>query len=385
MNAKPVRAAGAAPHALPPAHGVVRARRRALLVALGGAPALGCAGAFAAPAVDYPAVTPRPLVFPRDHGAHPPYRIEWWYLTGWLDANPHPLGVQVTFFRTRTTVDPDNPSRFAAHQLVIAHAALADPARGSLLKDERIARSGFGVVAAAEHDTDLRLDHWRLRRAADGAYHADIGARGFALRLTARPAQPLLLQGEAGFSQKGPQPQQASYYYSQPQLALAATVTRDGAATTATGRAWLDHEWSSTLLDPAAAGWDWVGMNLDDGSALTAFQIRRRDTGAALYAYASLRAAGARDARIYPPGQVRFEPLARWVSPRTGAAYPVAQRIRAGGRVFETVPLFDDQELDSRATAGAVYWEGASRLLEGGQPVGRGYLEMTGYASPIRL
>jgi predicted secreted hydrolase len=333
----------------------------------------------------YPAVTPRPLVFPRDHGAHPDYRTEWWYLTGWLDAAPQPIGFQITFFRTGTGIDPANPSRFAAQQLIIAHAAIADAGHGSLIKDERIARAGFGIAEASEADTDVRLDRWRFLRRADGVYECTVPARGFALQFTAAPTQSLLLQGESGLSRKGPQPAQASYYYSQPQLQVQARLQRDGAARTLAGRAWLDHEWSSTLLDPDAAGWDWVGMNLDDGGALTAFQIRRRAGGSKLYAYASLRQADNAKTRAYTPDEVEFEPLDRWTSPRTRGSWPVAQRIRVGGRSFETRPIFPDQELDSRATTGAVYWEGASLLLEGGRRAGRGYLEMTGYVEPIRM
>jgi predicted secreted hydrolase len=345
--------------------------------------------ALAAPvraAVDYPAVAPRPLVFPRDHGSHPEYRTEWWYLTGWLDVpGAGPLGFQVTFFRTRTEVDPANPSAFAAKQLVIAHAALADPALGSLLHDERIARAGFDVVGASEQDTDVRLGAWRFVRQPDGAYRCTLPARGFSLAFTARPTQPLLLQGEAGYSRKGPAPAQASYYYSQPQLDVRAELTRDGRTQSLAGRGWLDHEWSSTLLAADAAGWDWVGMNLDDGAALTAFQIRRRGSGGKLYAYASMREAGNVAPRVFGAGDVALEPIERWTSPRTRAVWPVAQRIRVGPRTFETKPLFTDQELDSRASTGAVYWEGASLLTEGSRRVGRGYLEMTGYVEPIRL
>jgi predicted secreted hydrolase len=335
-------------------------------------------------AVEFPAVTPRPLAFPRDHGAHPEYRTEWWYLTGWLDAAP-PLGFQVTFFRTRTEIEPANPSRFAARQLIIAHAALADPAHGSLVKDERIARAGFGIAEASQADTDVRLDRWRFLRRADGAYECSLPARAFTLEFTARPTQPLLLQGDDGYSRKGPQAAQASYYYSQPQLQVQARLQRDGATRSLAGTAWLDHEWSSTLLDADAAGWDWVGMNLDDGTALTAFQIRRRVSGETLYAYASLREASRDRPRLYGPGEVAFEPLERWTSPRTRGTWPVAQRIRVGPRTFATQPLMVDQELDSRATTGAVYWEGASRLFEGDRLVARGYLEMTGYVEPIRL
>jgi predicted secreted hydrolase len=356
-------------------------RRRALLCAAGTALLAPRAPA----AVDFPAVTPRPLVFPRDHGAHPDYRTEWWYLTGWLESSP-PIGLQVTFFRTRTTIDPANPSRFAAHQLLIAHAAIAQPARGHLLHDQRIARAGFGIVRAAEDDTDVAIEHWTLvRRAADGAYAGNVPAREFTLRFTARPTQPLLLQGDAGTSRKGPRPDEASYYYSQPQLVVDAELTLDNQPHSLRGRAWLDHEWSTTLLDPDAAGWDWIGMNLDDGGALTAFRIRRKAGGAPLYAYASLRAGGGAPVRTFAPDAVRFETLSRWESPRTRAVYAVAQRISVGERVFETRPLMSDQELDSRATTGAVYWEGASTLLERGRAIGRGYLEMTGYVTPIAM
>jgi len=363
-----------------------RAARRRLLLAAAGLPLTAAAPgeSRAASAVTYPAVRPRALVFPRDHGAHPAYRTEWWYLTGLLDTPAGMVGIQVTFFRVRTPIDPANPSGFAAHQLIIAHAAIADPARGSLLKDERVARAGFGVVAAAEDDTDVRLDGWRLRRAATGAYEALIPARGFTLRLTAQPTQPVLLQGDAGFSRKGPQPQQASHYYSQPQLQLAARLERDGTVFEARGTAWFDHEWSTEVLDDTGAGWDWIGMNLDDGSALTAFQVRRRGGGAIVHAYASLRAAGGAT-RVFGGSEVRFEPLTPWNSPRTRADWPVAQRITVGSRQFETQPLMPDQELDSRASTGAVYWEGASTLHEAGRRVGRGYLEMTGYLAPIVL
>ena len=359
----------------------VRSRRHFLLSSLALA-----APVRAAVAVDYAKVVPRRLVFPRDHGAHPDYRTEWWYLTGWLDApGGTALGFQVTFFRSRTEVDPANPSAFAAKQLIIAHAALADPGRAALLHDERIARTGLGGAAASEVDTAVHLGTWSFERLASGEYRCALPARGFTLEFTARPTQPLLLQGEAGFSRKGTASAQASYYYSQPQLQVRAQLTRDGRRETLSGSGWLDHEWSSTPLSAEAAGWDWVGMNLDDGSALTAFQIRGQGAaGSPLYAYASLRpAAGA--TRIFAPDEVGFVRQSQWASPRTRATWPVAQEIRIANRRFITRPLMNDQELDSRMTTGAVYWEGASELFEGERRVGRGYLEMTGYFAPIRL
>jgi predicted secreted hydrolase len=332
----------------------------------------------------YPAVVPRLLIFPRDHGGHPEYRIEWWYMTGWLDGAT-PLGFQITFFRTRTTIDAANPSPFAAKQLVIAHAAIADPAHGRLLHDERIARAGFGAAAAATEDTDVVLDRWRLQRLPQGSYRGVISARTFTLELDAQPTQPILLQGEAGYSRKGPLATQASYYYSQPQLAIRASITRNGKREQRTGSGWLDHEWSSALLASDAAGWDWIGMNLDDGTAMTAFSIRSQQSKSApLHAYTSMRSRGGK-LQIFAPDEVRFSTITDWVSPRTRATWPVSQQVRIGDRTFTTDPLFVDQELDSRPSTGTVYWEGASRLLENRQPIGRGYLEMTGYVTPIRL
>lgn len=345
---------------------------------------LAASAAPHARAIDFAAVTPRALQFPRDHGAHADYRIEWWYLTGWLDARDGPLGFQVTFFQTRTEVDLANPSSFAAKQLIIVHTALADPRRGALLHDQAIARVALGAAAASETDTDVRLGRWSFTRETDGAYRCRLPARGFTLDFTARPTQPLLLQGDHGLSRKVPSPEHASYYYSQPQLEVQARIARDGVEQTASGRGWLDHEWSSSVLSAQAAGWDWTGINLDDGGALTAFQIRAQGGGLPMHTYASLRGADG-TLRVYEAGQVRFEPTARWTSPRTRATWPVAQTITIGSRQFTTRPLMNDQELDSRMSSGAVYWEGASELLEDGRRVGRGYLEMTGYVAPMRL
>lgn len=359
--------------------------RRHLLLAM---------GALAAPArgtgVTYPDVVPRSLRFPEDFGAHPDFRTEWWYLTGWLGEPSRPLGFQVTFFRVRTDVDPDNPSAFAARQLVIAHAALADPARGKLLLDERIARTGFGLVGATEGDTDVRLDGWSLARdAATDSYRARITARDFTLEFTAVSQGPPWLQGYGGVSSKGPLPTQASYYYSRPQLRVKAEIQVAGVAapTRLSGVAWLDHEWSSAALAEDAVGWDWLGMNLDDGSALLAFQIRRQGSATEatpLQRYAAFRYPDG-TTRVVDPATVRFTPLQKWTSARSRAVWPIAQRVTVGDRTFETAPLMADQELDSRLTTGAVYWEGASSLLEGGRPVGRGYLEMTGYVTPLKL
>ena len=338
----------------------------------------------AEPDADYPVVRPGvALLFPRDHGAHPAYRTEWWYITGWVsDGQGNDLGLQITFFRNRPLLQEDNPSEFAPRQLLFAHAALADPRRGRLLHEQRAARGGFGLAYAREGNTDVRIDDWSLRLEG-GRYVARVAAREFDFELAFDAQQPLLLQGHGGFSRKGPRPGQASHYYSRPQLAVSGTIRAGSRALSVTGTAWLDHEWSSEIMAEEAAGWDWIGINLDDGGALMAFRMRAKG-GGVLWAAGTLREASGRT-RTFAPAEVSFVPLRRWRSPRTGVEYPVAMRVRAGEIQLQLEPMMDDQELDARATTGTIYWEGAVRVLRDGERVGRGYLELTGYWNPVRL
>lgn len=323
------------------------------------------------------------LQFPRDHGSHPEFRTEWWYITGWATgADGVERGLQITFFRTRPGIGEDNPSRFAPSQLVFAHAALADARNGQLLHDQRAARAGFGLAEATVGRTDVRIDDWSLKL-ADEVYAARIAARDFDFELRFLPTQPLLLEGERGYSRKGPDPRQASYYYSLPQLSIAGSINVKGRALEVKGRAWLDHEWSSQPLAAEAAGWDWVGLNLADGGALMAFRMRDR-SGGTFWAGGTRRSADGRE-RVFSPGELSFEPIRTWRSPRTQAQYPVAMRLRAGEATYELEPMMDDQELDSRASTGTVYWEGAVRARAGGSVSGAGYLELTGYWKPLRF
>jgi predicted secreted hydrolase len=266
--------------------------------------------------------------------------------------------------------------------LIFAHAALALPDRGRLLSDQRAARGGFGLAEASERTAEVHIDDWTLALHED-VYHARVAARDFAFSLEFRMTQPPLQQGENGVSRKGPLAEQASYYYSVPQLALTGTITVDGRERAVAGVAWLDHEWSSTYLAPEARGWDWTGINLDDGGALMAFRIRDR-AGDPFWSGGSFRDAQQRQTTFDRDG-VRFEPLRKWRSPRTNIEYPIAFRVSAGASDLVLEPLFDDQEEDARASVGAIYWEGAVRALNNGAPVGRGYLELTGYGEPLRL
>ena len=226
--------------------------------------------------------------FPADHGAHPEHRTEWWYVTGWLrTAGGEDLGFQVTFFRTRPDVDQANPSAFSPRQVLFAHAALSDPRTGRLAHDQRAARAGFGLAQARVGDADVVIDDWRFWRGADGRFHTRVAGADFALDLAFAPTQAPLLQGEGGFSRKGPAAGQASYYYSLPHLAVSGSLRRGRKAQAASGEAWMDREWSSSYLGGGAVGWDWTGLNLAGGGALMAFRVRDAQ-GAALWAGGAL-------------------------------------------------------------------------------------------------
>src|SRR5258708_7620184 len=193
------------------------------------------------------------LQFPRDHGSHPQFRSEWWYITGWLRAaGGEELGVQITFFRNRPRVAEDVSSRFAPRQLLFAHAALADPCAGKLLHDQRAAREGFGLAQAEERRTEVAIEDWSLRQTGSG-YEAEVAARDFRYTLRFEARQSLLLQGERGFSRKGPNPAQASYYYSLPHLAVAGSVVVGGRKLEGSGEARLDHRRSSEGLEEETA------------------------------------------------------------------------------------------------------------------------------------
>jgi len=352
---------------------MARAALLALLLAL----------ACAALAVDYPPVLPgRAITLPQDAGAHPDYRTEWWYVTGWLrDEAGRERGFQLTFFRVRTGLGEEAPGRFSPAQLILAHAAVSDPSVGHLLHAERSARASGRIAGAGREAMDVWIEDWRLDD-SNGQIRAQARAGRFAFELVLVPNAPPMLNGEAGFSQKGPEPKHASYYYSLPGLQVSGSLSIDGHEHGVTGSAWLDHEWSSELMPEGAVGWDWVGLNLDDGSAVMAARMRDADDRP-LWALGSLRTPG-QPLRTLGPQEVGFEAARSWTSPRTGARYPVEWEIRLGERVLRIEPLMDDQELDGSST-GTVYWEGAVRVFEHGRPVGKGYLEMTGRVERVRF
>ena len=356
-----------------------RLPRRPLLLALAGVGLLGVNGNAAA-------LPAKVLVFPRDRGAHPDFRTEWWYITGEAMSGTRRFGFQLTFFRSRVEATQGMASRFAAKQLVFAHAALTDVQGNKLWHDQRIAREGFGVAEANETDMGLKLRDWSLRvdAAHPTRYTATLPAADFALALQFDETQPVLLQGKQGLSRKGPDDKQASYYYSQPQLKTSGSLRVLGQKFDVAGKAWLDHEWSQELLHPKATGWDWIGMNLNDGSALTAFRLRDK-AGNALWDGGSFRSPQG-GLYTFTQGEVIFKPVRSWKSPLTQTSYPVEWVVRTPTDFYTVRAVIDNQELDSRSSTGAIYWEGLSEMIDSkGKKVGSGYLEMTGYAASLRM
>jgi predicted secreted hydrolase len=324
--------------------------------------------------------------FPRDFGSHPESSLEWWYLTGILseaDDDKPRFGYQLTFFRLRGPAMAEQPSRFAARQLMLGHAALSDLSVGRLMHDQRIARAGFGLAEASETDCDVHIRDWSLRREAGGGYRARLRTASFTLDLHLKTTQAVLLQGEQGWSRKGPE--QFSHYYSDVQLQTEAQLTLEGRPQPPLqGRSWLDHEWSQQFLGSQAVGWDWAGINLDDGGALTLFRLRRAD-GSVSWSGGSWRKPDG-TTHNFEPEQIRMKPLRHWRSPASEAVYPVEWSLETPLGSLRMKALIDAQEIDARLSTGFRYWEGASMLESTeGRRLGLGYLELTGYAGKLRL
>jgi predicted secreted hydrolase len=365
-------------------------KRRYFIQALAMAYALPVSQWANSASVIYPPVRPRVLVFPRDYGAHPEFRTEWWYLTGWLGSGKNAMGFQITFFRSRTQHSPENPSRFAPTQLLFAHAALAISAEGKLRHADVAGRVGSAGATFDTADTKLHLANWTIERTENDHYQFSIPADTFTINMAAATSQPPVLRGDQGFSTKGPSPELASYYYSRPQLDITAQIEIKDKSSKAkqdslmkySGVGWLDHEWSSSLLMPGAVGWDWIGINLLDGGSIMAFRIRDQK-GKTLFSEWDHRDQKGR--MLERHSNAVWEAIGQWSSPRSPANYPKGFLIRLGNQELRLQTLMQDQEVDARASTGGFYYEGAVELSRNQVVVGRGYLELTGYSQAVKL
>ena len=324
------------------------------------------------------------LQFPRANGSHPAYRIEWWYYTGNLAADDgRRFGYQVTFFRAGVDPAPENPSRWAVRDLYMAHLAVTDMSRARHLVAERLDRGGVGWAGAREGTLDVWNGDWRADIAGE-TYKLVAVDRQFGVDLSLAPGKGATLHGESGLSRKGVEPGNASYYYSMTRMPTSGQLVLDGETIAVTGASWMDHEFGTTFLEPSQVGWDWFSLQLDDNTDIMVFRIRRDGDGRGsplagtwVDADTEVTALGGDD--------VILEPGRRWMSPSSQAFYPMEWRVAvpARGAELRIEAVIDAQELDTRASTGVTYWEGAVTVSGriGERTVkGRGYLEMTGYA-----
>jgi predicted secreted hydrolase len=331
--------------------------------------------------------------FPRDHGAHPAFKVEWWYLTGHLFGPAgERFGFQATFFRRALKLRPLEVSRdgaFHSDEVFLFHAAVLDVQSGSFVHSERLARSGWDA-GASEQGLSVRVGEARLDALENGSEKFTLEAAvrtnaGFSLTLEA--LKPLVVFGKDGVSRKGDSPTAASWYLTFPRLQAQGTVRWKDRLVPVSGHVWMDHEISSSQLTGEQAGWDWAGIQFEDGREIMVYRLRRKDGETDP---ASALEWVDRDGRTahYGASDFRWESDGKWRSPRTGAVYPLPVRLSAldpeTGKTVELIlaPIVADQELDG-AVSGVPYWEGACKVMKDGREVGSAYVELTGYAGSL--
>jgi predicted secreted hydrolase len=322
-------------------------------------------------------------VFPRDHFDHPGFRTEWWYYTGNLrDARGRRHGFELVFFRLgQRRGAAANPSAWRVDDLYLAHLAWTDIDGGSFHPYQRLNRAGPGIAGVDAASGRIWNGNWESRwDVATNAQTLTAVADDLRLNLRLTPSKPLVIQGENGVSVKGGGPGEASHYVSFSRLAVEGEL--NGAAVT--GTAWMDHEWFSNQLGPDQRGWDWFSVQLDDGTELMLFELRRHDGTIDPHSSGTYVARDGR-ARHLRRGDFDLQPAAWWTSPATGARYPVRWRIAVPslGLALEAAAAVDAQELKGEGESLPSYWEGA--VVYTGTRGGVGYLEMTGYLRPMRL
>ncbi|MCG7518210.1 lipocalin-like domain-containing protein [Ruegeria sp. Ofav3-42] len=303
--------------------------------------------------------------FPQDHGPHPSYRIEWWYLTAnLLGEDGRDYGIQWTLFRS--ALKPTEKEGWQSPQLWLGHAAVTTPETHYFA--ERLSRGGIGQAGVTADPFEAWIDEWHMRGPDLEALHLLANGADFGYDLTLEAKGPLVFHGENGYSVKSADGQ-ASYYYSQPFYDVEGTLHLPGGEVAVTGKGWLDREWSSQPLAEDQSGWDWFSLSLDDGDKMMAFRLRgdRGDFTAATWIAEDGKATA------IPDGSVAFEPLA--TARVAGRDVPIRWRVTLPDRDLdvEVSALTPDAWMATRFE----YWEGPVQII--GSHSGHGYLEMTGY------
>lgn len=324
--------------------------------------------------------------FPHDFFSHPAYQTEWWYYTGNVRASDgRRFGFELTFFREGVSQKPKT-SMWSVQELYMAHLAVTDIDGRHYDHAERINRAGPGIAGVDAAQGLIWNGNWQVHM--DGSQEQlRAVADGFAIDLNLRAETPVVIQGQSGISRKAAGAGHASHYFSIPRLQVAGTIEAQGKEYPASGSAWMDHEFFTGSLASDESGWDWMGLQLNDGTELMLYRMRLRDgsadpcsSGSFVDAQGHSTFLSAGDFRMTPEGDA-------WTSPETGARYPLRWHVSIPARGLDlqvTTPL-PEQEMTSRF--GPSYWEGAVDMKgkAGDHAVqGAGYLEMTGYAAGNR-
>ena len=335
-----------------------------------------------------PARPGRVFQFPRDHGAHPEFKTEWWYYTGHLKSTGgETFGYQLTFFRVGLRKpDPQARSAWRADTVYFAHLAVSDPNRKVFTFREKAQRGAMGLAGAKEGRLEVWIDDWRLESRGK-EHHLKAQKNGIGLDLTLTPLKPPVLHGEGGYSRKATVAEVASYYYSITRLATRGKFTRGDLTLEVTGTSWFDREFSSSHLAANQKGWDWFSLQLSDGTDLMLYVMRLKD--------GSLDPASS-GTLVDPRGQARHLTMAdftikatgSWESPHSKATYPSGWQVSLpeAGYTLTVQPTLADQELLPGGTSPIIYWEGQVTIqgTNNQQPItGRGYVELTGYADSL--
>lgn len=330
--------------------------------------------------------------FPRDHGAHSEFQIEWWYYTGVLEGDGKRFGYELTFFRLGMDHIASNPSAWNVDELHVAHFALSELTDGRFRYFERIHRSGPGIAYARPGSLDVRNESWTVRLLEGAEAPGTMALRAFAdgilLELDLVPSKPPVIHGTDGVSQKADGAGRASHYYSMTRLETTGTLSIDGALATVRGESWMDHEFGTNQLSSEQVGWDWFSLQLDNGEEVMLYQLRREDGTIDPNSSGTAVDPGGGGLHL---GRDEFSvtALREWTSEASGAVYRLDWEIEIPGldATLSVRPIMDGQELVTTRSTGIAYWEGAVDV-EGtwrGQRVrGHGYVELTGYREEYR-
>lgn len=330
---------------------------------------------------------PTELVFPRDFGSHEDYQTEWWYYTGNLEtATGRPFGYELTFFRRALTpknqsISVESASHWRSNQIYFAHFTISDITENKFYPSERFNRDAVGLAGAKAEPYSVWLDDWSVTEVTPGQVRLEAKTDKVALNLVLQQTLPPILEGDRGYSRKGSESGNASYYYSIVRQKTTGTVTVEKENFAVKGLSWKDHEYSTSFLSTGDIGWDWFSLQFDNDTALMLYLLRREDgtieplsSGNFIAADGKVELLSAKDWQV--------EVLDTWKSSYSGAKYPARWKIKIPklGLSLEGKPLMANQELN----ISTVYWEGAvnfrGEMAE--KPVtALGYIEMTGYAN----